>query len=60
MFAAPDRPVSFEGRGAGGGGVRGGGGRGGKARRVSSRVHEQQFCGSRVTKQIIMFSRFIN
>ena len=43
------RPVSFEGE-------EGGGARGGN---VSSRVHEQQFCVSRVTKQIITFSRFL-
>ena len=42
------RPVSFEG-----------GGGGGQGRSVSSRVHEQQFCVSRVTKQIITFSRFL-
>ena len=36
------------------GGGRGGGGQG----RISSRVHERQFCISQVTKQMFMFSRF--
>ena len=39
--------------------IKGGGegGRGGKGR-ISSRVHEHQFCISQVTKQMFMFSRF--
>ena len=40
-------------RGGGGGG--GGGARGG----VPSRVHEQQFCVSRLTKPIFTFLRFL-
>ena len=32
--------------------------KGGGAGGISSRVHEQQFCISQVTKQIFMFSRF--
>ena len=37
MFAAPDRPVSFEGRGAGGGGC---GGEGGEGARGGESHHE--------------------
>ena len=47
MYAALYRPASFQGKGGSG-----------KKGRVSSRVHEKQFCVSPVTKQIFTFSRF--